>query len=137
MNALNLESLTYTYPSGTQALQNISLSLEEGSSLAILGSNGAGKSTLLDLILGYKQQTGIQIFGKEIGSYGRKELGRTLALVPQTEHYHFSFTLLDYTLFGRSPYLQAMGNPTSEDADIAYQALEEVGLAAYADRSVT
>ena len=38
MNALNLESLTYTYPSGTQALQDISLSLEESSSLAILGS---------------------------------------------------------------------------------------------------
>ncbi len=137
MNALGIKHVSYTYPSGTQALENISLELEEGSSLAILGSNGAGKSTLLDLILGFKQQGGIQLFGKEIGAYGRKELGRTLALVPQTEHYHFSFTLLDYTLFGRSPYLQAMGNPTSDDADIAYQALEEVGLAAYADRSVT
>lgn len=137
MNALQLDNVTYTYPSGTKALQTISFAIEEGSSLAILGSNGAGKSTLLDLILGYKQEPGIRIFGKEIGTYGRKELGRTLALVPQTEHYHFSFTLLDYTLFGRSPYLQAMGNPTADDAEIAYQALEEVGLASYADRSIT
>ncbi|NLK05168.1 MAG: ATP-binding cassette domain-containing protein, partial [Spirochaetales bacterium] len=68
MNALSIKYVTYTYPSGTQALTNIGFELEEGSSLAILGSNGAGKSTLLDLILGFKQQGGIQLFGKEIGS---------------------------------------------------------------------
>ena len=52
MNALFVDNLSYTYPSGTKALSNITLAIEEGASVAILGSNGAGKSTLLDLLLG-------------------------------------------------------------------------------------
>ena len=60
-----------------------------------------------------------------------------MALVPQSEQYNFSFTLLDYVLFGRSPYLSSLGTPTQEDADIATQALAEVGLLAYAERSIT
>lgn len=137
MKALAIEHLSYTYPSGTQALQDISLSIEEGTSNAILGSNGAGKSTLLDLLLGWKQGSSIQLWGKKLSEYGRKELGRTLALVPQSEQYNFSFTLLDYVLFGRSPYLSSLGTPSSEDADIALEALEEVGLQSYAQRSIT
>ena len=137
MKALELRQISYTYPGGTKALDEISFSVEEGQSVAILGSNGAGKSTLLDILLGWNKVGDVSLFGKDLSLYGRKELGRTLALVPQSEHYNFSFTLLEYTLFGRSPYLSQMGIPTQEDAEIASQALKEVGLAAYEDRPIT
>lgn len=137
MNALELSQISYTYPDGTKALDAISFIVEEGQSVAILGSNGAGKSTLLDILLGWKPIGGISVFGKDLAVYGRKELGRTLALVPQSEHYNFSFTLLEYTLFGRSPYLSQMGIPTQEDAEIASLALKEVGLASYENRAIT
>lgn len=137
MKALELGQVSYTYPSGTKALDAVSFSVEEGQSLAILGSNGAGKSTLLDLLLGWKKVGGVSLFGKEIALYGRKELGRSLALVPQSEQYNFSFTLLEYTLFGRSPYLSQMGMPTEADALIASQALKEVGLEQYQMRPIT
>lgn len=42
-----IKELSYTYPDGTRALQNINLSLPRGKKIAILGANGAGKSTLL------------------------------------------------------------------------------------------
>ncbi|NLV60613.1 MAG: ATP-binding cassette domain-containing protein, partial [Spirochaetales bacterium] len=45
MNILELHDVSYTYPSGTEALKEVSFSIEEGSSVALLGSNGAGKST--------------------------------------------------------------------------------------------
>ncbi len=137
MNALEVHDLSYTYPTGSVALKHITLSIKEGSSVAILGSNGAGKSTLLDLLLGWKEDNRISLRGKSLQSYGRKELGRTLALVPQSEQYNFSFSVLDYVLFGRSPYLSSLGTPSENDALIAYDALKEVGLLEYAQRSIT
>lgn len=137
MTALSLKDLQYAYPMGTIALKGINLEIEQGSCVAILGSNGAGKSTLMDILLGFKAKAGIELFGKSLCAYGRKELGRTVALVPQSEHYNFSFTLLDYTLFGRAPYLSEMGSPSHKDAQIAFKALETVGLSEFADRLVT
>ncbi|MGH0054330.1 MAG: ABC transporter ATP-binding protein [Sphaerochaetaceae bacterium] len=137
MNALTIDNLSFTYPSGTEAIKDLSLTVQEGESVAILGSNGAGKSTLLDILLGWNKSSKVSLFGKPLSSYGRKELGRTLALVPQSEQYNFSFSLLDYVLFGRSPYLSQLGTPTEEDAEIAYQALSDVGLATYAERNIT
>ncbi len=137
MTALRISDLSFIYPSGTRALSNISLEVEEHSTLALLGSNGAGKSTLLDLLFGWKPSSEIMLFGKPLKQYGRKELGRTIALVPQSEHYNFSFTLLEYTLFGRAPYLAEMASPTDKDVHIAYKALEMVGLASFAQRPVT
>lgn len=137
MIAITIDDLSFTYPSGTQALSNISLEIAEGSTLALLGSNGAGKSTLLDLLFGWKPSTSITLFEKPLKEYGRKELGRSISLVPQSEHYNFSFTLLEYTLFGRAPYLAEMASPTERDVHIAYEALDMVGLASFANRSVT
>ncbi len=137
MIAITIDDLSFTYPSGTQALSNISLEIVEGSTLALLGSNGAGKSTLMDILFGWKPSSSVTLFGKPLKEYGRKELGRHIALVPQSEHYNFSFTLLDYTLFGRAPYLAEMASPTERDVHIAYEALEMVGLASFAQRSVT
>jgi len=137
MTAIKIEDLSFTYPSGTRALCSISFEVEEHSTLALLGSNGAGKSTLMDLLFGWKSSPTITLFGKPLKEYGRKELGRNIALVPQSEHYNFSFTLLDYTLFGRAPYLAEMASPTDADVHIAYEALDMVGLTLFAKRSVT
>ncbi|HZJ88689.1 MAG TPA: ABC transporter ATP-binding protein, partial [Sphaerochaeta sp.] len=90
-----------------------------------------------DLILGFHPNGAITLFDKPLDAYGRKELGRYVALVPQTEQFNFSFSVFEYTLFGRSPYLKAMQTPTEADAAIALAALEQVGLSSFAQRSVT
>lgn len=50
--ALEFESVSYTYPGGQEALRNVSLRVEEGERLGVLGPNGGGKSTLLRIALG-------------------------------------------------------------------------------------
>jgi cobalt/nickel transport system ATP-binding protein len=45
-NPIIIENLTYTYPDGTKALNNINLVIEAGERLALIGANGSGKSTL-------------------------------------------------------------------------------------------
>jgi cobalt/nickel transport system ATP-binding protein len=49
---LEMSGVDYAYPGGIAALSNVSLSLEEGEKLAVLGANGAGKSTLLNVLCG-------------------------------------------------------------------------------------
>lgn len=45
-NPIIIENLTYTYPDGTKALNNINLSIEANERVALIGANGSGKSTL-------------------------------------------------------------------------------------------
>lgn len=58
---ITLNSVTFSYPDADQvAISDVSLSIENGTHLAIVGPSGAGKSTLVDLILGvYEADTGL------------------------------------------------------------------------------
>ncbi len=54
---IKIKDLHFTYPSGLQALQGISLSIEAGEQVAIVGQNGAGKTTLVRHFNGLLQPT--------------------------------------------------------------------------------
>ncbi len=114
------------------------ISLKPGRITAILGPNGAGKTTLLHLALGWLQpwHGEIQLFGQPLHQYTRQRRGRWLALVPQTEHTPFDYTVLEYVLMGRSPHLPPLGLPRQTDYQAAYQALVQVGLAQFAENRV-
>lgn len=69
---LNIENVSITFKKGTldekKALQNVSLTLEDGDFVTVIGGNGAGKSTLLNIIAGtLKPDEGsVSIDGKDI-----------------------------------------------------------------------
>ncbi|MDX8367325.1 MULTISPECIES: ATP-binding cassette domain-containing protein [Bacillaceae] len=74
---IELENITYQYPDGTDAINNISLSIEQGKKIALLGNNGAGKSTLFLHFNGILQPTSGSIcFQGETLRYKRKEIKR-------------------------------------------------------------
>ncbi|MDR1514840.1 MAG: energy-coupling factor ABC transporter ATP-binding protein [Synergistaceae bacterium] len=66
---LTVKNLSYDYPDGTPALRGLSLDLEEGAKMAVVGSNGSGKSTLLLHLAGcFAPQRGeISLRGKAVG----------------------------------------------------------------------
>jgi iron complex transport system ATP-binding protein len=136
---LKFENITYRYPTGDHdVMENFNLEIHPGTVTAILGPNGAGKTTLLHLALGWlKPQVGrIYLDGKPITSYGRRHLGQWMSLVPQTENTAFDYSLLEYAILGRAPYLQPLAMPSDEDYSIAAKSLREVGMEGLMYRSV-
>jgi putative ABC transport system ATP-binding protein len=73
MDALRLEEITKTFPDGTTALRGISIAIEKGSFVSIMGSSGSGKSTLLNILGFLDRQTKGEYFFEEKNSYDYTE----------------------------------------------------------------
>jgi len=135
---LSFQNVTFGYRRAQPILQAVNFELHPGRIMAILGPNGVGKTTLLYLALGWLSAWNGEICldGHTLRSHSRQERGRWLALVPQSEHTPFDYTVLDYVLMGRAPHLPPLGMPAPADYGAALQALEQVGLAALAEHPV-
>ena len=85
--ALELKNVSFTYAGAAgETLTDISLTLNGGETLGITGATGSGKTALINLLTRqYDADKGeIMLFGRKIGNYSEKTLGRLFALVPQT-----------------------------------------------------
>jgi len=87
--ALSFEDVTFTYPGRvTPALENVSLDIPAGGTLALVGPSGAGKTTIANLILRFwDPQTGaIKLAGHDLRDYDLDDLRHNFALVAQDTH---------------------------------------------------
>ena len=121
-----------------EVLHGVSLSVERGSVTAVLGPNGVGKTTLVNVALGWMApwSGGVVISGAPLGSLSGAERGRLISLVPQGDHIPFEYSILDYVLLGRAPYIGRLQAPGREDVDVALAAIERAGLAGRAEHGV-
>ena len=97
---ISIDHLSMTYPTGKQALQDVTLSLESPSLVGLLGPNGAGKSTLMKLLVaGLLPTSGsIQVDRRPLLQCER-ELKAKLGYLPQTFGLYEELTVwqfLDY-----------------------------------------
>ena len=100
--AIEIRNLTYTYPTATHpALENVSLTIPAGRTVALVGHTGAGKSTLLSLLLRLSDPPPGTIFldGQDVRTYTMSGLRRRFGVVPQ-ETFLFSASLADNLAFG-------------------------------------
>jgi len=133
---LSLRDVSFGYSPHQPILRDVNLDLRAGRIAAILGANGAGKTTLLSLALGWLSpwEGEIWLMGAPLRKWSSRERSQRMALVPQGEHTPFDYTVIEYVLLGRAPHLSPLGMPTAADVEIARQALEQVGIAALANR---
>jgi iron complex transport system ATP-binding protein len=136
---VSVSDLSFSYNGARRTiLHDLALEIPEGTVTAILGPNGSGKTTLLRLLLGVlrPQRGRILMAGRPQDSYPRREMGKLIGLVPQDEHIPFDFSILEYVLLGRAPYLGTLATPGEEDYQAALDALSTAGLSGMEARSL-
>jgi ABC-type bacteriocin/lantibiotic exporter with double-glycine peptidase domain len=97
-----LDRVKFGYRSGKPILQNVSLTVPAGTSIAIVGDSGAGKSTLLSLLAGlYSPDSGrVLIDGEDIREMGLPWIRKSIGVVFQTPHL-FDATIEENIRMGR------------------------------------
>jgi iron complex transport system ATP-binding protein len=132
-----IEIMRFSFSIRSKAiLKDISLTVKEGEYVSIVGPNGAGKTTLLkclDRI--HKGGSGdIRIAGKPLDKYSQKELARQVSYVPQADGRISPFTVYEFVMMGRYPYLSPFSSPGKEDEDAVHDALAMTGISEFAGR---
>jgi len=96
-----MKHVDFTYPSGTQALFDVSMKVEPNKITALVGLSGAGKSTIINLLDKFyePQQGQILLDGIPLADYDTKYLRENIGLVLQKNHI-FSGTIAENILYG-------------------------------------
>lgn len=109
-------------------MQDVSVTVQEGSFTVLLGKNGSGKSTLVRIIAGLLQpQKGtIRVLGVDIGELSIASRAKIIGYLPQFHAPVFPFTVEEVVLTGRSPYVMFI--PKQKDVDKAREAIDRLGI---------
>jgi zinc transport system ATP-binding protein len=132
--AIKITDLNFSFEK-LSILKNITMLIEQGDFVGLVGPNGGGKTTLLKLILGlYKAQSGtIEIFGKPL-----KQQRKTIGYVPQYAHFNsdFPISVQDTVLQGRLGIGSRLGGYSKQDKSIAQKVMRETEIIDLANRSI-
>ncbi len=85
-NGITLNDVSFSYPNTEKdALHNVSITIQKGESVAIIGENGSGKTTLSKIILGlYEAKTGNVFWDNQnMQEINKEELYKNISIVPQ------------------------------------------------------
>ena len=119
---IRMDHVSYGYEGRSRALQDISLTVPKGKTVAMVGLSGCGKSTTASMLMRFCDPLSgnIYIEGKDYCSMKPEELRKHIAMVPQQVNL-FSGTIRENLL---------LADPGAKDAALL-EALEEAGLGAF------
>ncbi len=119
---IRMDHVSYGYEGRSRALQDISLTVPKGKTVAMVGLSGCGKSTTASLLMRFCDPLSGKIYieGKDYCSMKPEELRKHIAMVPQQVNL-FSGTIRENLL---------LADPDAKDAALL-EALEEAGLGAF------
>ena len=123
--------------SQTRIISDVSIEVEKGEFIGLVGPNGSGKTTLLrGLHRSLKPVAGtIIIQFDDLWQISAIESARRVAVVSQENQIGFEFTASEVAAMGRLPYKRGFERDTYDDRRLVAQSLEELGLAHLAHRS--
>ncbi len=129
-----IRNVSFTY-NGRTVLQDVSLDIEAGDFIAMIGPNGGGKTTLLKLILGLLEpQRGVI---RVLGRHPRRSSPQ-VGYVPQNVHLNRSFpiTTLDVVLMGKLTGAMPWRGRSAVDRQDALAALDRLGVADLSEKRI-
>ena len=134
---IKFENVSVTYPGGVKALDNVSLEINEGDFLIIVGMSGAGKSTLLRTVNNLVKPTEGEVFvdSRNVTKANKKELKKIrsdIGMIFQTFNLVNRSSVLKNVLTGRlsqvSTLRSILGLWPNEDKQIAFESLNQVEI---------
>lgn len=116
----------------TVVLEDLSMHVDRGEVLCLLGKNGVGKTTLFRSILGGIPLLGgrVMIDGRDVSQMKASERAQNIGYVPQSHTPPFAFTVRQIVVMGRTAHMGLFASPTSADYRVADEALEMMGMLA-------
>lgn len=131
--SLEFQNVSYHYPGTQQGLNDLTLSVNTGELVAVIGPSGSGKSTLLKLVAGLTtgHSGSIQLGGKNLANMPVHM--RNIGMVFQNYALFPHLNVLDNIAYG----LKLRKVPTDQRQAKAKTLLDAVGMSAFADRPVT
>lgn len=135
MTTLRAESVTHSFGE-TDVLEDVSLEIEAGESVALVGPNGVGKTTLVRILAGLLAPTAGEVFldGRPLASLERRAVARTLSVVPQARPQLFEFSALEVVLMGFHARTGRFSLPSERQKQRALEAMERLEIADLAGR---
>lgn len=134
---IEFKNASKVYPNGVQGLKNVSLNIEQGEFVAIIGLSGAGKSTLIRTVNRMHDVTGGKVIvdGVDVSTLKGKELRRfrrKIGMIFQSFNLVTRSTVINNVLASMVPdipwYRTLLGIYTKEEKLCALQALDKVGI---------
>ncbi|MEN6355541.1 MAG: ABC transporter ATP-binding protein [Armatimonadota bacterium] len=134
---LDVRDLGFAYDKNP-ILADVSFRVDEGEFVSIIGPNGAGKSTLIKclnrVLTGWTGE--ITLFGAPVYKLSQRRLATLIGYVPQPGGRSLPFTVEEFVLMGRYPYLSPFTLISREDRTIVEKTLREVGIDQFATRDI-
>lgn len=136
---LEVKNLGYQYYNSRRIFHDVNFQLDKGQVISILGRNGAGKSTLLNCLANlYKPTTGeIFLEGKDMRNLPLNQVSRLIGYVPQVHYPVYAYSVRNFVVMGRTPYIRAFSSPGRRDYEKVDQVLEKLKISHLADKAYT
>ncbi|MFI6102810.1 ABC transporter ATP-binding protein [Streptomyces sp. NPDC051310] len=123
---VSLEKVSFRYEPDIPLIENLSLTVEPGQTVAIVGPTGAGKTTLVNLLMRFYEVTGGRILfdGVDAAEMSREQLRSGIGMVLQ-DTWLFGGTIADNIAYG-----------AARSREVTREEIEEAARAAHADRFI-
>ena len=114
-----------------EILRDVDISVDEGEIVSLLGPNGVGKTTLMKCLCGIlKPSHGkVMVNNTDLSNISLRDRSKLIAYVPQRVP-RIHFTVMDYILVGRRPYIDV--NVRKEDMDVVWEVVHAMDLDRFA-----
>jgi len=126
---LSIEDGTIGY-NGRPILKGVSLHLNEGEIVGILGPNGIGKTTIFRSMLGTLRLIDGKCLldGTYIEKYSARDFAKLVGYVPQAHEATFPYTVVDVIIMGRTAHLKPFQTPSSRDYKIVNEVMQQLEI---------
>jgi iron complex transport system ATP-binding protein len=136
---ISLVGVHARYSAGAaDVLSDVSISVQAGGITAVVGPNGSGKSSLVKTLLrrlAVRRGT-VQVEGRRLEDWPRRELATRLAVITQREEAAFPMTVEEYVTLGRYPKLGEWSAPAFEDRAAIDESLSITDIVPMARRRI-